>query len=56
MALAHALASGEVEVIDPAHPLEPATPIISLPPQFGQSAPFLAKRISEYDSRGPAWA
>jgi len=54
--LAEALASGAVEVIDLAHPLEPATPIISLPPQFGQSAPFRSERISEYDSRGPAWA
>jgi kynurenine formamidase len=54
--LAQALASGAVEVIDLAHCLEPATPIISLPPQFGQSAPFRSERISEYDSRGPAWA
>ena len=56
MELAEALATGAVEVIDLAHPLELATPIISLPPQFGQSAPFRAERISEYDSRGPAWA
>ncbi|MBV8427668.1 MAG: cyclase family protein, partial [Hyphomicrobiales bacterium] len=26
------------------------------PPEFGQSAPFRIERISEYDSRGPAWA
>jgi kynurenine formamidase len=56
MELAEALASDTVEVIDLAQPLEPATPIISLPPQFGQSAPFRADRISDYDSRGPAWA
>jgi kynurenine formamidase len=54
--LAGALATGAVEVIDLAQPLEPSTPVISLPPQFGQSAPFHAERISEYDSRGPAWA
>jgi len=55
-ALAEGLASGAVEVIDLAQPLEPATPIISLPPQFGQSAPFRMERISDYDDRGPAWA
>ncbi len=55
-ALAEALASGAVEVVDLAQPLEPATPIISLPPQFGQSAPFRMERISDYDARGPAWA
>ncbi|HUB13606.1 MAG TPA: cyclase family protein [Acetobacteraceae bacterium] len=55
-ALAEALASGSVAVIDLAQPLEPATPIISLPPQFGQSAPFRMERISDYDDRGPAWA
>ena len=54
--LADALASGAVEVIDLAQKLEPATPIISLPPQFGQSAPFRMERISDYDDRGPAWA
>jgi kynurenine formamidase len=54
--LADALAAGAVEVVDLAHSLEPDTPIISLPPQFGQSAPFRIEPISEYDSRGPAWA
>ena len=54
--LAEALASGRVEVIDLAQKLEPATPVISLPPQFGQSAPFRIERISDYDERGPAWA
>ncbi len=54
--LAEALASGSVEVVDLAQPLEPATPVIALPPQFGQSAPFRMERISDYDDRGPAWA
>src|SRR5690349_1994613 len=54
--LAEVLASGAIEVVDLAHPLEPATPVISLPPEFGQSAPFRIERISDYDSRGPAWA
>ena len=55
-AVADALVSGAVEVVDLSHPLEPDTPIISLPPQFGQSAPFRIERISTYDERGPAWA
>lgn len=54
--LTEALASGGVEVIDLAQPLEPGTPVISLPPPFGQSAPFRIERISDYDERGPAWA
>jgi kynurenine formamidase len=54
--LAEALASGAVTVVDLAHPLEPATPVISLPPPFGQSAPFSMERISAYDERGPGWA
>jgi len=54
--LTEALASGAVQVVDLAHKLEPDTPVISLPPEFGQSAPFRIERISEYDSRGPAWA
>ena len=54
--LVEALASGAVEVVDLAQPLEPSTPVISLPPQFGQSAPFRMERISDYDDRGPAWA
>ncbi|MGA9867315.1 MAG: cyclase family protein [Acetobacteraceae bacterium] len=54
--LAEALESGGVEVIDLAQLLEPGTPIISLPPEFGQSAPFRIERISSYDARGPAWA
>ncbi len=52
--LAEALASGSVEVVDLAQPLEPSTPVISLPPQFGQSAPFRSmERISDYDESRP---
>jgi kynurenine formamidase len=54
--VAAALVSGALDVIDLAQPLDPSTPIISLPPQFGQSAPFRMERISNYDDRGPAWA
>jgi kynurenine formamidase len=54
--LAEALSSGAVEVVDLAQLLDAATPIISLPPEFGQSAPFRSERISNYDARGPGWA
>jgi kynurenine formamidase len=54
--LAEALASGAVTVVDLAQRLEPATPVIALPPPFGQSAPFSIERISAYDDRGPGWS
>jgi hypothetical protein len=31
------------------------TPILALPPQFGQTATFQLEEISRYDDRGPAW-
>jgi kynurenine formamidase len=54
--LATALTSGAVRVIDLSQPLAPDTPVIALPPPFGQSAPFRSEPISHYDARGPAWA
>lgn len=53
--LADALGSGAVSVVDLSQKLAPDTPVISLPPEFGQSAPFRMTEISRYDSRGPAW-
>ena len=53
--LAAALASGTVEVIDLTAPLSSSTPILQLPPQFGQTATFEFEQISHYDERGPAW-
>jgi kynurenine formamidase len=52
---AAALAKGSIRVIDLTQPLEGATPILPLPPEFGQSWPFRLEEISRYDSRGPAW-
>src|SRR5262245_14489683 len=52
---AQALTSGAIRVIDLSQPLEPATPIIQLPPEMGASWPFSIEEISRYDSRGPAW-
>jgi kynurenine formamidase len=31
------------------------TPVIQLPPPFGQTATFRLEEISRYDERGPAW-
>lgn len=54
-ALAGLIAGGGVKVVDLTQPLEPKTPVLALPPQFGQSPPFEIEVISEYDERGPAW-
>lgn len=54
--LAGALAAGDVRVVDLCQPLGPDTPVIALPPMFGQSKPFSSELISAYDDRGPAWA
>src|SRR6185369_12745994 len=52
---AQALAAGTVRVVDLTQPLEAATAIIQLPPEFGKTWPFRLEEISRYDSRGPAW-
>ena len=53
--LANNLVSGDVQVVDLTHRLDPDFPIIVLPPEFGQCAPFRMEEISRYDERGPAW-
>jgi len=53
--LASALQSGQVRVVDLTQPLSPATPVIILPPIFGQSPALTVERISYYDDAGPAW-
>ncbi|MGH9726038.1 MAG: cyclase family protein, partial [Candidatus Acidiferrales bacterium] len=55
MQLARALAGGIVRVVDLSQPLDAATAVIQLPPQFGKSWPFRLEEISHYDDRGPAW-
>ncbi len=50
-----ALGSGAVEVVDLTAPLSAETPVIQLPPQFAQTAPFELEELSRYDDRGPAW-
>src|SRR3954464_3153728 len=54
-ALVAALADGSVEVVDLTSPLSASTPVIQLPPEFGQTARFALDEISRYDDRGPAW-
>jgi isatin hydrolase len=53
--LADALSSGAITVIDLTQPLGPATPVIGLPPQFGQSPGLTMETVSCFDEKGPAW-
>lgn len=50
-----ALSSGAIEVVDLTAPLSRETPILELPPEFGQTQRFELEEISRYDDRGPAW-
>ena len=45
-ALVAALADGSVEVVDLTSPLSASTPVIQLPPEFGQTATFALEEIS----------
>lgn len=53
--LVEAVLANSIRVIDLSQPLDPSTPVIQLPPEFGASWPFSSEEISRYDSRGPAW-
>lgn len=55
LAFAGAVASGAVRVVDLTQTLTPEFPVIVLPPEFGQAAPFRMEEISRYDERGPGW-
>lgn len=54
-ALVSAIVDGSIEVIDLTSPLHENTPLLQLPPEFGQTAAFTLEEISNYDDRGPAW-
>ncbi|GAA2300961.1 cyclase family protein [Streptomyces kunmingensis] len=54
-ALVAGLQSGAIDVVDLTAPLSSATPVLRLPPAFGQTARFELEEISRYDERGPAW-
>src|SRR5438105_7977348 len=49
------LHAGRLKIVDLTSPLEPATPVIDLPPIFAPSPGVTLTEISHYDSRGPAW-
>ena len=53
--LVNALNAGSIRVVDLTQPLSPETPVIELPPMFGQSPPLTVERISYYDEPGPMW-
>jgi kynurenine formamidase len=53
--LTDALAAGTVEIVDLTARLSAETPVIQLPPEFGQTSRFELDEISRYDDRGPAW-
>lgn len=53
--LAADLLAGRVRVVDLTQTLSPDFPTITLPPEFGQCAPFSMQTISRYDDKGPGW-
>jgi kynurenine formamidase len=54
-ALATALNTGGIRVIDLTQTLTPEFPQIALPPEMGQCWPFRIEEVSRYDERGPGW-
>ncbi|HEY0421116.1 MAG TPA: cyclase family protein [Acetobacteraceae bacterium] len=54
-AFAADLLAGRIRVVDLTQTLSPDFPTITLPPEFGQCAPFRMEQISRYDAAGPAW-
>lgn len=49
------VATGTIRTIDLTQTLSEDTPVLVLPPEFGQCAPFSREEISRYDERGVAW-
>ena len=49
------LNSGSLKIVDLTQPLGPETPVIGLPPIFGQSPGVSMDVISCFDDKGPAW-
>src|SRR5579863_4414270 len=54
-ALTEAIRDGSVVVVSFKKTLSASTPIIQLPPPFGNTTRFGLTEISHYDERGPAW-
>lgn len=53
--MAAALVTGKIRCIDLSHTLSPDFPVIVLPAEFGQCAPFRREPVSHYDHNGPGW-
>ena len=53
--IVEAINHGTIKVIDLTQTLQPSTPTIPLPPEFGASSPFILEEISKFDDRGPEW-
>ncbi len=53
--LVDALNGGSITVVDLSQPLGPDTPVIGLPPMFGQSPGLTIEPISHFDDKGPGW-
>lgn len=53
--LVEQLDQGGIRVVDLTQPLSPDTPVIDLPPIFGQSPPLTVECICNYDEAGPLW-
>jgi kynurenine formamidase len=55
--LALELVSGNIRIVDLTATLEPSTPTLQLPEEFGWgvSWPFSIENISRYNDKGPAW-
>jgi kynurenine formamidase len=53
--LVDALNGGSLKVVDLTSPLSPETPVIGLPPQFGNSPGLSMDVISCFDDKGPGW-
>jgi kynurenine formamidase len=53
--LVDALNEGSLKVVDLTSPLGTETPVIGLPPQFGNSPGLTIDVISCFDDKGPAW-
>lgn len=57
MSFATALTQGSIRIVDLTVTLDPNTPVLQLPEEFGwgQAWPFSSELISRYDEKGPAW-
>ncbi len=56
-ALASAIASSEIKVVDLSCTLGPDTPLLKLPPEIGKNTPTIEiHNISHYDADGPFWS